>query len=204
MGIVDQERRSAIVAQGFDILIQRGHRARQREDAVGQHQRPLALAPLAELLPQVLRIAMAETGHRLAWEAARLGQTEVGRFIDQHYVRTLGHGLNKDVIARIARGKIECLRRTAEFGGQALHFQSQRAGAVAGAAGGRMDAVTVEGLAARLDHVGMARQAQVAGAAEVQVFPAVDARQCTGRAFHERGIGPAIHGGERGATPHGT
>ena len=43
-----------------------------------------------------------------------------------------------------------------------------------------MDAVAVEGLAARLDHVGMARQAQVAGAAEVQIFPAVDARQSPG------------------------
>ena len=124
---------------------------------------------------------------------AGFGQAEVGRLIGQHHVGPIGQGLNQDVIADIARGKIKRPRGAEELGSQAFHLQSQRTVAIARAAGGRMNAVAAEGLAARMDHLGMAGQAQVAGAAKVEIFLAVDASECTGRTFHQRRIGPGIH-----------
>ena len=138
---------------------------------------------------------MAEGFDRTAQQPARLGHAEVGRLIDQHQVAAVGHSLDQNVIAAIARGKIKGPRRAEKGRGQALHLQGERAGAVARPAGRGVNPVTVQGFAGRPDHLRVAGEAQVAGAAEVQVFPAIDAPVTASG-------GPSISGGSgQGCMP---
>ena len=174
MRVVDTDRRRAVVRQHVGVLIDRRDCTPGGEHAVGHDQRSLpGLEVVSQACRQAFRVSMRESEQRPSAQSGSLQHAVVRELVCKHGVETAVQKQHQHVVAEVAGGEVEGVVGSEELGRATFHVERGRRVSKPGTAGGATDAVPPGGFTGGENDVLMSLQAEVSGAGEVQVAPAV-------------------------------